>query len=174
MIFLYSLIGGEHTRTISLITPTIGGLMKFTVKAFTCLGCKAPLGPNGNTKQSDNLILCWIIVYQKIVSLEKVVCQHCKSKESELYQKQVGPLSFDDHNTSSSLVKCSMSSQLHAVNELEERFSRLWTQCQRCQGSLHQDVICTNRDCPIFYMRTKVQKDLDEASNSLSRFDYAW
>lgn len=29
------------------------------------------------------------------------------------------------------------------LNALEERFSRLWTQCQRCQGSLHEDVICT-------------------------------
>mgnify|MGYP001807741995 CR=1 FL=1 len=27
----------------------------------------------------------------------------------------------------------------------------LWSQCQRCQGSLHQDVLCTSRDCPIFY-----------------------
>lgn len=29
------------------------------------------------------------------------------------------------------------------LSALEERFSRLWTQCQRCQGSLHEDVICT-------------------------------
>ena len=26
------------------------------------------------------------------------------------------------------------------VNEMQETFSRLWTQCQRCQGSLHQEV----------------------------------
>lgn len=25
-----------------------------------------------------------------------------------------------------------------AVNELEGQFGALWTQCQRCQGSLHQ------------------------------------
>ena len=25
-----------------------------------------------------------------------------------------------------------------AVNELESQFGALWTQCQRCQGSLHQ------------------------------------
>uniref|UniRef100_A0A4W3ICB1 DNA polymerase n=1 Tax=Callorhinchus milii TaxID=7868 RepID=A0A4W3ICB1_CALMI len=53
---------------------------------------------------------------------------------------------------------------------LEERFSRLWTQCQRCQGSLHEDVLCTSRDCPIFYMRKKVQKDLDDQDRVLMRF----
>lgn len=37
------------------------------------------------------------------------------------------------------------------VNDLEAQFSALWTQCQRCQGSLHQDVLCRSRDCPIFY-----------------------
>jgi hypothetical protein len=40
---------------------------------------------------------------------------------------------------------------LLAVNELQETFGRLWTQCQRCQCSMHQDVLCTSRDCPIFY-----------------------
>jgi len=49
---------------------------------------------------------------------------------------------------------------------------RLWTQCQRCQGSLHQDVLCTSRDCPIFYRRKKVQKDLLEAETTLKRFDW--
>ena len=57
----------------------------------------------------------------------------------------------------------------------EEKFARLWTQCQRCQGSLHEDVICTNQDCPIFYMRKKVQKDLQEQDKIISRFgDLTW
>lgn len=34
-----------------------------------------------------------------------------------------------------------------AVQELEVLFGRLWTQCQECQGSLHQDVLCTRLDC---------------------------
>ena len=29
------------------------------------------------------------------------------------------------------------------LSELEEKFSRLWTECQSCQGSLHEEVICT-------------------------------
>ncbi|KAI9090938.1 DNA polymerase family B-domain-containing protein [Phlyctochytrium arcticum] len=123
-----SLLCGDHTRTISVAAPTIGGLMKFTVKKVTCLGCKTPLKAG-----------------------EHAVCEHCKSRLGDLYQKQ-----------------------LDSVSELEVRFARLWTQCQRCQGSLHQDVICTAQDCPIFYMRKKVQKDVKDASATLDRFDCAW
>jgi len=78
------------------------------------------------------------------------VCRHCQPRESELYQKEV--------------------LQLSAV---EEKFSRLWTQCQRCQGSLHEDVLCTSRDCPIFYARKKVQLDLAEQDKLVQRFGCA-
>ena len=66
--------------------------------------------------------LCPISIYQlfMIVVLLGSVCKHCKTRESELYQKEI--------------------STFHA---LEEKFARLWTQCQRCQGSLHEDVLCT-------------------------------
>ncbi|KAJ1561863.1 DNA-directed DNA polymerase delta [Cladochytrium tenue] len=60
------------------------------------------------------------------------------------------------------------------MSELEVKFARLWTQCQRCQGSLHQDVICSAQDCPIFYMRKKAQKDLNEAAATVQRFSYEW
>ncbi|KAM4651111.1 DNA polymerase delta catalytic subunit [Discoglossus pictus] len=75
------------------------------------------------------------------------VCNYCKERESELHQKEISHL-----------------------GSLEEKFSRLWTQCQRCQGSLHEDVLCTSRDCPIFYMRKKVQKDLDDQEKLVRRF----
>ncbi|XP_077994710.1 DNA polymerase delta catalytic subunit-like [Glandiceps talaboti] len=75
------------------------------------------------------------------------VCKHCKPIESGLYQKEICQL-----------------------NAFEEKFSRLWTQCQRCQGSLHEDVLCTSRDCPIFYMRKKCQKDLEDQGKIVKRF----
>ncbi|KAG5067189.1 hypothetical protein JHK86_010920 [Glycine max] len=59
-----------------------------------------------------------------------------------------------------------------AVSELEMLFGRLWTQCQECQGSLHQDVLCTSRDCPIFYRRKKAQKDMAEAKLQLDRWNF--
>ena len=79
---------------------------------------------------------------------EQTVCKHCREREGEIYQKTVGE-----------------------VNDLEAQFSGLWTQCQRCQGSLHQDVLCRSRDCPIFYRRMKVQKELGEMQGRLSRFN---
>ncbi|KAG6966941.1 hypothetical protein JG688_00006535 [Phytophthora aleatoria] len=75
------------------------------------------------------------------------LCRSCVEREAEVYSRQ-----------------------LESVNELEHMFARLWTQCQNCQGSLHQDVLCSSRDCPIFYKRIKVQKDLGEAQASLERF----
>ncbi|XP_023214577.1 DNA polymerase delta catalytic subunit-like [Centruroides sculpturatus] len=75
------------------------------------------------------------------------VCPHCQSRESEIY----------------------MTEMLN-LNSLEEKFARLWTQCQRCQGSLHEEILCTSRDCPIFYMRKKVQKDLADQEKILKKF----
>ncbi|KAI9333940.1 DNA polymerase family B-domain-containing protein [Zopfochytrium polystomum] len=82
---------------------------------------------------------------------EPAVCDRCRPRLHELYQKHLG-----------------------TTNDLEVKFARLWTQCQRCQGSLHQDVICSAQDCPIFYMRKKAQKDLNEATNTMARFANAW
>nr|XP_019534411.2 DNA polymerase delta catalytic subunit [Aedes albopictus] len=77
----------------------------------------------------------------------QALCPHCKPREAVLYQNEL-------------TAQCS----------LEDRFCRLWTQCQRCQGSLHEEVICTSRDCPIFYMRTKIKMELDTQQKRVARF----
>ena len=126
------LLTGDHTRTISVSAPVVGGLMKFATRTATCMGCKTPL-----PKAMANA----------------AVCKGCveRGRESELYQKQ-----------------------LTKMSELEVRFARLWTQCQRCQGSVHGEVICSSRDCPIFYMRMKARKDVEDAGRELARFDVSW
>ena len=129
-----SLLTGEHTRSISVAAPTIGGLMKFAKKTRTCMGCKKPLV--GATESAG------------------AVCINCRPRIGELYTKT-----------------------LTKVSELEVRFGRLWTQCQRCQGSMHNEVICSSKDCPIFYMRMKARKDVEDAGTELVRFDHdagAW
>lgn len=78
---------------------------------------------------------------------ETTVCKHCKLREAEIYGKTLA-------NT----------------NALEAQFSALWTQCQRCQGSLHLDVLCASRDCPIFYRRMKVSSELTDAQANMQRF----
>lgn len=85
----------------------------------------------------------------KISGTDETLCSHCKEREAEFYCKSVA-----------------------SVSELEKLFGKLWTQCQECQGSLHQDVLCTSRDCPIFYRRKKAQKDMAEAKVQLERWNF--
>jgi len=121
-----AILNGDHTRTIKVTKTSMGAMFKFAVKKKTCIGCKCIL------KKADE---------------NSSVCSKCKSKESQLYMKQMA-----------------------VVRKKERSFHVLWTQCQRCQGSLTQEVLCSNRDCPIFYKRTKVKKDMEEAQKLLAQF----
>jgi len=79
------------------------------------------------------------------------LCTHCKPREVELFWEVQ-----------------------QKVRDHQETYNRAWTQCQSCQGSIHVDVLCSSRDCPIFYLRKKVQKDLDDASKKLEKFELDW
>ena len=57
------------------------------------------------------------------------------------------------------------------LNNNERLYCDLWTQCQRCQGFTMQEIICQNKDCPIFYRRMKVKKDLLVNKERIERFD---
>ena len=122
------LLTGEHTRSISVAAPSVGGLMKFAKKTQTCMACKKPLVGKDE--------------------MDGAVCENDRPRFGELYQRTVAK-----------------------VSELEIRFGRLWTQCQRCQGSMHNEVICSSKDCPIFYMRMKAKKDVEDSNKELARFD---
>ncbi|KAI9013278.1 DNA polymerase family B-domain-containing protein [Gaertneriomyces semiglobifer] len=74
----------------------------------------------------------------------------------------------------SHLTPALYTKSLDTLNRAETKFARLWTACQNCQGSLHQDVICTAQDCPIFYMRQKARVEVRSASEVLDRFDCDW
>jgi len=82
---------------------------------------------------------------------EKTLCAYCRPNAPSIYQ---GIL------------------QKHRTKEMQ--FSRLWTMCQNCQGSMHQEVLCTAADCPIYYMRTQVKKDLRDVTETLVKFDLEW
>jgi DNA polymerase delta subunit 1 len=55
-------------------------------------------------------------------------------------------------------------------NALEKKHSELWTQCQRCQGDMHRPVLCSNKDCPIFFARTQAKKDLSKMDEKIRMF----
>lgn len=77
------------------------------------------------------------------------LCKNCAQKEGDIY-----------------------AAKLAEVNAHQRIYNQLWTECQRCQGSFHQEVICSNRDCPIFYKRKKTQIDLQAVQSALDKF--AW
>lgn len=145
--------------------------MKFAHKSLKCMNCKSKL-PAGRA----------------------TLCEHCDGKEAEVY---IDCLHSVRLRLSGILLRCADSavglanpqtrlanpraamvvdqaepSAPHAMQatRLEADYDHLWTQCQRCQGSLHLDVLCTSRDCPIFYRRRKAQKELNEAHDNLARF----
>ena len=80
---------------------------------------------------------------------QRALCDNCKPREGVIYVEK-----------------------LNAVSLAEREHSKLWTQCQRCQGNLHEDVICQNGDCPIFFRRKKAQIDLQGAQQALERFAF--
>ena len=144
------------------ISPQDGGRQCWTVGSLRYLCCFLLLAAGAHTRaikvstpsvggiasftvKSRTCIGCRSVLNAS----QKVVCAHCAGKLDQLYMRQV-----------------------ERVREHEELFTRVWTQCQRCQGSLHQDVLCTSKDCPIFYRRTKVQKDLNEAQKALDDFSF--
>nr|XP_026495272.1 DNA polymerase delta catalytic subunit [Vanessa tameamea] len=96
------------------------------------------------TKKKEKCIGCKTVMPD---NTKKALCNHCLEKEGQLYITEV----FKER-------------------QLQEKFSRLWTECQRCQGSLHEEVLCTNRDCTIFYMRKKVGMELDSQEKTVLRF----
>lgn len=70
------------------------------------------------TKKKETCMGCKAVLtadYEK-----RAVCQYCESREVVLYERE-----------------------LRVERNLEDKFSRLWTQCQRCQGSLNEEVLCT-------------------------------
>eukprot|EP00916_Digyalum_oweni_P020012 GHVL01033474.1.p1 GENE.GHVL01033474.1~~GHVL01033474.1.p1 ORF type:complete len:611 (+),score=103.67 GHVL01033474.1:1405-3237(+) len=123
-----SLFEGDHTRKVTVPTPTTGGLAKFTQKVLTCLGCKA-------------------------VSKDGAFCERC------LKQNKAPKIVFEKYEM---------------MRKKQNEFSTLWTECQRCQGSILQDVICTSRDCPIFYRRQKIRLDTKNIQETLGRLKIEW
>ena len=67
----------------------------------------------------------------------KKLCAYCQPNEIELYLKE-----------------------MEKLRALEKNYARYWTQCQRCQNTINQEITCTNFDCLIFYSRHKTKIEL--------------
>lgn len=80
-------MAGDHTRTIQIATPTVGGLMKFAVKTVTCLGCRTVLRTNKGWCAILGLPHVNVLIAN--IPIDGAVCANCRPRLGELYQKQV-------------------------------------------------------------------------------------
>ena len=62
--------------------------------------------------------------------------------------------------------------KLNEANRKREEFNRLWVNCQRCQGSIAQEVLCSNRDCDMFYRRVKARHDAEDAEKLMEKLSW--
>lgn len=113
----------------------------------------AKVGPMAMfTKKMNQCLGCRTAIGPADEKVSKVACKHCRVREGEFLQ-----------------------AELMKMNDLSIKFNKLWTQCQRCQGSLTDEVICTATDCPIFYMRTKIRKETVEQEKVIEKFGtFSW
>ena len=80
---------------------------------------------------------------------EGTLCRNCRDKTGEIYLRK-----------------------MKEVQQSENEYHRVMTQCQECMQSHHRTIICTNKDCPIFYMRVKVEKSIKQQREMIENFEW--
>lgn len=101
---------------------------------------------------------------------KKESCLKCKTEVKFLpngYLPAFCTKCSSDHKTAQDIYFDKVMQQ----KALEEEFGRLWSECQRCEGSMLQEVICSNNDCQIYYRRSKIKTELKTSEEILRRFD---
>ncbi|KCZ82291.1 hypothetical protein H312_00314 [Anncaliia algerae PRA339] len=107
---------------------------------------------NASAKGPMSLFIKKVVTCIGCKSQGKILCNNCK----------------DD------FVKHFLTLQEDVENK-KLTFSECWVECQRCMGSISTEVMCVNKDCPIFYKRTKVMKDLETSVEKLEKLrNYEW
>lgn len=149
---IYYLSNQLQNPIISIIAPIIGDRQANSM--FIVKSIKRQTGPVGLASKQKGGLMGFV---KKVET-----CRGCK----RVLRKGEGPLCKDCQSRSGELYIKS----LYDVRTLEEKFARLWTQCQRCSGSLHNEVLCSNKNCDIFYMRVKAKKELQEKVVELSKW----
>lgn len=95
------------------------------------------------TKKSFSCLKCKAVLKDG----KNPTCDHCRVHEGDVYREKIS-----------------------AYQDAERKYNLLWSECQRCAGTMCEEIICSSRDCPIFYMREKVKVDLKDATIALRRF----
>ena len=118
------------------------------------------------------------------------VCDNCRPRINELYQKQVRVLfyllfgeyylpiydyrtvgNFNLRNSGKVRKTVDAMSTMSRVSSSGKNEPSFRKTGGMTAGFFFQDVLCTSKDCPIFYRRKKAQKDVEDSAAMLERFD---
>jgi DNA polymerase delta subunit 1 len=136
------LFQGDHMMYRINAPATSGALAGFVVAKPTCLQCRAPL-PAGRPQAGPRLA----VGFDGEPPSERAVCPSCLPMKPLVYMRLQ-----------------------REAQQVERARSAAWTDCQRCQGSLHTAVICGNKDCNNFYYRDMMNYKLTDLEDLLKRF----
>ena len=135
------------TRIFEPITGNADAVLKgdHTRKVYKATSKKSAGGLMGFVTKKKSCAGCRTPIANNVGAL----CKHCLPREGVIFMEKQ-----------------------KKIQQYEAKHSKLWAQCQRCQGTLHTDILCSNSDCPIFYMRIKAQNDLEDATKVLQEFKW--
>jgi DNA polymerase delta subunit 1 len=84
------------------------------------------------------------------------------------------PIPAGDGNNSSIICPSCMPQkntrllQLIDIEDLaQQTYAAAWTRCQRCVGSMHTAVVCSNLDCDNFFHREIARKELQQVTDKI-------
>lgn len=116
-------------------------------RAIHIPSCQGPMA------KFTHKLLCCMLCKTVLKGEEKTLCKGCYTieKEQEVYSNKLSNLKLK-----------------------EELFSKYWTACQDCIKDRNVPVICSSRECPIFYARETSKHNAEIAADEVDRFSNDW
>jgi len=123
----------------------------------------------GTTAIKSGVMSKFLVKGEKCLSCKAVIPNSTKGKKSG--EASAALCKHCQQAGKTAGVVMTVQQELH---DKQEEYGRLWSQCQRCMGNMHQDVICSSRDCPLFYRRTQVKYTMTELEKKMDRLRVDW
>lgn len=191
---LKELINGAHTRTSVAKIPVTSPLFQYGEVLCKCLRCGTPMTPP-DTRPVNRKIppkKYDLVASHFLPKHETPPTPVCRPRSPSLTDETSQEPIEKSHpeqepqrpsHAEANRPLCDACRPFRIERLLEEqrtlaikqqRFSRLWSQCQRCKGCATSDIQCTTIDCPIFYTREQARVALLSAQKKIARFDIEW
>jgi DNA polymerase delta subunit 1 len=97
---------------------------------------------------------------------KRKICLHCSVPILNVHQKN--PLCIKCQSNEVFIYK----KVLDQKNNLESLYYKIINNCLMCQNSVMKKIVCTNDDCPFFYVKYQLQVKLKNIQSKASLFDW--